>query len=526
MDLPFRNVLGCALTINNLHASAKFPTSSDALFASIFVKYEKLPLSLFDDLLSLFRHNEFHHSDVTMQKAEDIMDHIAEGRRASAREREKRCIQKTAQTDCPVPTLVVDLVVEQIKSQRQPLTDFNWTRLPACEASSTLREMSLVHSSWAEITQRVLRERLFVDKMQLHFIFKSPLLGPWIRELDFRAKPTYYYQDSTITDTDHIDQTRLLCGIIERCPNLTYLHLTDFCPTDWDTSQASKAALVTGPIIRRACDLKYLEHLRLCQSANLAYIDVWELCTLLPRLQCLKSLSLEKLGVLSVDRSPDAQLTQETRPSPTLESISLFQLFEGFEEPMFWLTHPRAGYMIKRLEIALYDYLEPDSTYNERLEDFLRNIAPALPHISELRINNFGGKNGFASIIGTMSSLHSLSLYLALLHRLPVDPPLDIPSSVRNLHIHLSGDPTDPVHACAIVGLLSTSPHIRKLSMSFSASVTNARDGWSDPDTLSIAAFRRTLVDVVKYCSSNGLEFEVEKLNDDPSDFYHPPITS
>lgn len=55
MALLFENVRGCDLTIKDFHSSISFPTPSDALFSSFFIKYTGIvPMSLFDELLALF----------------------------------------------------------------------------------------------------------------------------------------------------------------------------------------------------------------------------------------------------------------------------------------------------------------------------------------------------------------------------------------------------------------------------------------------------------------------------------------
>lgn len=78
------DVQGCVLYIQDLHSKITFTTPSDALLTSLFIKYGRTtPLELFDDFLSLFQHADFRADGVTMKSSEDIMDHIAEQRRAN-----------------------------------------------------------------------------------------------------------------------------------------------------------------------------------------------------------------------------------------------------------------------------------------------------------------------------------------------------------------------------------------------------------------------------------------------------------
>lgn len=83
MNSLFDNVQGCVLYVQDLRSRIAFTTPSDALLTSLFIKYGRTtPLELFDDFLSLFQRADFHTDGVTMKSSDDIMDHIAEQRRA------------------------------------------------------------------------------------------------------------------------------------------------------------------------------------------------------------------------------------------------------------------------------------------------------------------------------------------------------------------------------------------------------------------------------------------------------------
>lgn len=85
MALLLENVRGCDLTIKDFHSSISFPTPSDALFSSFFIKYTGIvPMSLFDELLALFRQNAFHPDQVTILEPDNIINHIASERQSIA----------------------------------------------------------------------------------------------------------------------------------------------------------------------------------------------------------------------------------------------------------------------------------------------------------------------------------------------------------------------------------------------------------------------------------------------------------
>lgn len=123
MTFLFDNVQGCALYVQDLHSKIAFTTPSDALLTSLFIKYVRTtPLELFDDFLSLFQHADFRADGVTMKSSEDIMDHIAEQRRADhvySQEMTKSPHVHQAHISHP-PELVVELVAEYLGSNKVP----------------------------------------------------------------------------------------------------------------------------------------------------------------------------------------------------------------------------------------------------------------------------------------------------------------------------------------------------------------------------------------------------------------------
>lgn len=175
--------------------------------------------------------------------------------------------------------------------------------------------------------------------------------------------------------------------------------------------------------------------------------------------------------------------------------------------PLKWLTHPRAGYMLNKLEIK--HSVDPYLNYNHKFKKRLNYLSPAShPHIEELRVIDFRGESDFASAIETLMSLHTLSLCMLRFKTLPADPPLELPASVRDLHIRLLGDPMDSKHASAIRALLVASPHLRRLSLTFTLIVREPMDGQKPVvRTLDAAEIKIVFANVIQHCSENNICF-------------------
>lgn len=229
----------------------------------------------------------------------------------------------------------------------------------------------------------------------------------------------------------------------------------------------------------------------------------------LPQLQSLKMSSLECVGARYTvrGRHDASKLIEESSPRPTLKSLSLMHMYIYDQGPMKWLTHPRAGYTLNKLEVKYV--VGPSLNYNHKFKRRLNYLSPAShPHIEELRVIDFRGESDFASAIETLTSLRTLSLCMLRFQTLPADPPLELPASVRDLHIHLLGDPMDSEHARAIVGLLIASPHLRRLSITCTLIVREPPDG-RKPDvcTLDAEKFQIVFVNVIQHCSENNICF-------------------
>lgn len=500
----------------NCTEELKRVTFSDALLAMVFDEHRlpRPPASFRNDLLSLFQHSEFHDGDITMREADDIVAHIADSMRTIAHEREREYFQRGEQS--PVPALVIELVAEELESQRRPFHATVRRTSPFSEIDRTLRNMCLVHSSWTTAARQSFRRRICVDEIKLRSLLLSPQLGPWVRELALRPYNMWRLPVSKHVGVDHWYHTgqsaSVLCEILKRCPNITHLHLQDF---DRNSKRSLKRIRFTekipadGDIFQQLRYMQSLKHLWLHCPTKRFGIELWDLCMVLPQLRLLESLSLENIGARFKDYGQHnvSQLIEESSPSPTLTSLSLMIMPTYDKGPLKWLTHPRSGFKLKKLEVR--HIINPGFNYNHKFKKRLNYLSPAShPHIEELRVIDFRGESDFASAIEPLTSLRTLSLCMLRFQTLPADPPLELPASVRDLHIHLLGDPMDSEHARAIVGLLVASPHLRRLSITCTLIVREPPDG-RKPDvcTLDAEEIQIAFVNVIQHCSENNICF-------------------
>lgn len=503
----------------NCTEELKRVTFSDALLAMVFDEHRlpRPPASFRNDLLSLFQHSEFHDGDITMREADDIVAHIADSMRTIAHEREREHSQRGEQS--PVPALVIELVAEELESQRRPFHATVRRTSPLSEIDRTLRNMCLVHSSWTAAARQSFRRRICADEIKLRSLLTSPQLGPWVRELALRPYKMWRLPVSKHVGVDHWYHTgqsaSFLCGILKRCPNITHLHLQDFdrySKSSLKRIRFTEKISADGDIFQQLRDMHSLKHLWLhCPSKRFS-IGLWDLCMVLPQLQSLESLSLENMGARFKDYGQHNafQLIEESSPSPSLTSLSLMVMPTYDKGPLKWLTHPRSGFKLKKLEVK--HYADPCVNYNHRFKKRLNYLSPAShPHIEELRIVDFQGGSDFATAVEALTSLRTLSLCMSRFETLPVDPPLKLPVSVQDLHIHLLGNPIDIRHAPAIVGLLIASPHLIRLSITFTLLIKEPTDEHTPVvRTLDIAEVQIAFANVIRHCSENNICFVTE----------------
>lgn len=527
MTSTFEGVTGDSVHLQELPCVIPFLSSSDALLAAVFFKHINTSWELIDDVLTLFKNRTFCTQDVTFCMAEDIYDRVRECRRASANARDseywKAQVTPVAQhtsLSCPIPTLVAELVAEQIYADNHPLFDADdecgmlyrvrgHHHRPVSTVEESLRSMSLVHRSWTGFAQRCLRRRICVwSQWELQDLFHSPRIGPWVHELSYRE----HYDDCAIRRQSI---PRLLCGILQRCPNLKRLLL--------EVEHLPVTTFFDHHFINQLGSLTSLENLWLHQMPNRRRsthmtINFITLCSVLEKLRSLKSLSLGSLDVL-VPLNPLGCFSKflEHCPDLTIKSMSFVGNFAPDEsmEYFTWLIKSRQKLPSTALEISfplLMDILET-------------NPELSMANVTKLQIRLLQFPNDLiedvTAVLRRFSSVQSLILVVSDIG-IPEGYPV-IPETVTFLHVHIDltlclCDRLRPERAF-VNPLLAAFSELRAVTIS--AAMEGLRpqspdaDGTEDNDVADLEAIY-PFDSTFEYCNEKGIKFQLIEAR-------HPP---
>lgn len=531
MAMLFENVTGCVLTIDtkDLHSSIPFPSPSDALFSSLLMKYADIvQMKLFDDLLALFRYADFHSDQVTMQKPEDVMDHIANHRQLTAKERNSKPpsltgVESRLEYNPQTLNLIPELLAEYLDSQRLPFhrtVDVDLYGRPlGCETNRVFQTMSLVHRSWTDIAQRYLRQRIFISSSDtLLSFFRSPQIGPWVRQLSvYNEDDVYSPRFSTK------EMPRLLTGILKRCPNITHLHLRNYglhMVVDqnveaeiqaYDTGHPLKT---THDVIMQLADMKQLEHLWLypCPSTNYpSERDLWKLSLGLPSLRSLKSLSLQWMDVPRWKKEQGFTKTPTHGALIPLSSLEILSLVNvDFIASGFFTLLMNPHNRVRKLELSF------DGEYTSVNLDRLRTIfkRATTTYVTTLQIRAFENAVDIGTVLTFFPSVQTFSLRANYQQSMP-GISLVLPPSIRNFHFHYYqiGDTDAADQDQAALATLKAYRHVQRMFITY-ANYYNNSTGADHPSEVLFE-------DTAEYCARNDVEFKATKVDD-----YHPPHIS
>lgn len=260
--------------------------------------------------------------------------------------------------------------------------------------------------------------------------------------------------------------------------------------------------------------MKCLEHLWLHPTADLAP-GLWKLCAVLPRLQNLKSLSLEgwdsRLPLKNADQSVEPSGFQiENCPLPSLTHLSLGGINIIDSEPITWIMSPRSGYSCTCLQLCLKDLFRshrfgPSLWFSSSPATNPRDLRPLLRHmklsVTKLQLVNHAPGDDVRSVMELFSSLRSLSL----VGKQDFPDQLTLPSSIDAFHFHYSsktGFGQEDDSSC--LALIKASPSVRKIRISHTVNVS-----WGLPDANSDSS--TIFTDTMEYCTRNNVEFSVTK---------------
>lgn len=500
--------------MNEPHSTSSFASPSDALFATLVNKYKDVVAKeLFDDVLALFRHPEFRSERVTLRETDDIFVtvHIADQEQVTARSRLRAVERIGAQSRTghqfshhpQIPNLVMELLAEYLDANRVPFrytlwaTKYEDTRRPVvCDVNRMLANMSLVHRSWTVVAQQLLRRRIYLDQNTLHSKLLGSQFGPWVRQLSFRSDCT-----------DH-KVLRSLCIALERCPNITHLHVdnVDFDPADNYVELEPEG---TYPdVLSKITNLKRLEYLWLYRSDMLFARPrtLRKLCAVLRVLRSLKSLGLRNWGdedELKELRTAGTELdfTDATNLSPTLESLSLVNICTpGL---ITWLFSPRNGDHISRLELSCGD-LDGEFHRGFHTVSLLRNAMPT--QTTKLQLVDYYSDFDLGFVEEIFHSLRSLSLCTSSARDGMPPGPVRLPDSVQEFYFYFHDHkPVSSNPDRSVLETLRASPNVRRVAVTYAPIDIEFGD-----------YFQSSFKDTIEYTAMNNVEFTVTEVEGPP----------
>lgn len=494
MTVLFDNVDGCILTIQSIHSSIPFTTPSDALFGSLFVKFNDVSLEVFDAMLALFRHADFHPNAVTFKGPEDISEHIAVQRQRNARNRDSSRVNDQNEARPPIAchpqatNIIPSLLAEYIYSQRSPFynaIEYDNSENRWGSIRDSLGKMSLVHRSWTDVAQRFLRRRMIIwSPTCLRSLLHSPMIGPWVRELSLVC--TDESGESEIMFST--ETPRLLAGVLHRCPNLTHLDLSAY--------EGQLPAGNPHDIIGQLACLKKLEHLwlRPYSWSREGNQEFWKLAKVLHELRFLKSINLQKwvYGGVKLSAGSDPIPSDAPEPSATIEALSLYHVDIVSSGILNWLLNPRNG--IVKLELYLSDLTHDQRSENMEITRSLLTKTTTT-NITKLRLVDCESITMLNFVLEFFPSLQLLSLLPEFNTKIVPLGSFVLPySTTCSFHYHYFNYPSSDQDRLALE-MLKAHPNIRRFLNTYILVTT------PQPSTL----FKKS----IKYAARNDVEFKV-----------------
>lgn len=255
--------------------------------------------------------------------------------------------------------------------------------------------------------------------------------------------------------------------------------------------------------------LNFLENIWLHQVYDPPATSLPELCALIPRLQCLKSLSLQNWTERNtVELETDKQSSTITSVDVSgsngqLEALSLIGINDT--SPLSRLTNALQEHTPTVLELSLYDMRFPPGIgpgTGLRTKGHQPFVEPVKPYITKLMLSEYLPEDDVTSVVKQFPSLKVLVLCIAYFSSLP-HPPFVLPSSTRFLHVHFCMVPTEAQDPFAIA-MLEASPLVQNLSVSYNN--VGPEHG-----------FEMTFTDTIRYCKDNNVQFELNEVEGQPS---------
>ncbi|KAH8104980.1 hypothetical protein DFH11DRAFT_1836285 [Phellopilus nigrolimitatus] len=343
-------------------ARVRFKSESDALLASLLFGGQERPqlsLSVFDDLLRLHRDPAFKIDEISFTSGVDVLCQIADSRRQTAHERSWPQSALTATLTTPIPLTIVDLVVDTITADLPvDLNRFLFNRKGGNRFTysthvnflhndlETLRSMCLVHRSWTNSVQRVMRRGVqTIGSLGLHSLFRNPLFGPWTRHIQF-AMPNF---ESHEKDEDRSDEMfALLAALPHVAPNVTTLVI-------WAPFNADEFGPHVIDAIRSLADFQDLKQLNVGSAYGLSR-QLPDLCETVARMRSLRRLKLTDWTCPEASPSTIPDFLSKLPPCSKLTEIDFAgKADESSEQYLRWLFQPCEDYALKKLTLCGHD---------------------------------------------------------------------------------------------------------------------------------------------------------------------------
>ena len=297
----------------DLNTESPIHTHSDALFVAFVNKHRPNSISFdaIDDLIALLRMHDFDSSQITFDNATDMMMYNAENSRISALQ---RASTKTY-VHLPVPQLIVDLVADHLAQESTSIFAQEFF-IRDCPSRAALLNMALVHRTWTNAAQRVLRQRItFNDSVGS---LEGLALGPWVREMVYMPEDYFQTLPSFLEarracpnicnlciilpgfiECDHISTATAINEIIEDLPN--FPNLTRLCLRNFSVS----------------CDITPCHMSDFSKQLGLSFIRI------LPKLTALKTLALYNWPIVPSEPTFSSLALSDEIDPPNLDLTSL-----------------------------------------------------------------------------------------------------------------------------------------------------------------------------------------------------------
>ncbi|KAL5482841.1 hypothetical protein ACEPAI_9436 [Sanghuangporus weigelae] len=432
-----------------------FKSHSDALLAQLSLQ-NGMSKQHFNILLNVLLDPSFSLDELNLKSSTDIDVRISEYRRELAEKRSYKSADSPQGKSSSISarlgivgmsSIVFDLVLDQMIAEMHHFsteTDATPLSAPSDEPSTTLtyhlqstfKQMSLVHRSWTEPSQRALRRRIILtSRRTLRGFARSLACGTGVREFAYKIPKsevcTFFHEASVSRE-----HWCTLASVVSRLTTLRY-----FCLSVESAHLADLSGL--DMVLNAIEGLKSLE--------GLWMLSIRDHCPYLPKL-CATISKLPDLRFLGIwnwtcPRRPSGGLgDSQERQEKTLEltppsSLRALQIRDEYLTTplayLSWLFQPRKPYSLETLDLHI--------TFSRPLP--LTPLDPTFPNsesnYTTPRIDSSHLLSALASLLPSLSTLTIKLFYLdtstasgAYLHDSDMQKILEGCTNLKRMRLH------------------------------------------------------------------------------------------